>query len=117
MIDKAKFIKRIYSNKELDEIKDDLNWVIYDCLEKVGNVLTDNNIPFEHKERIKSIYGLYKQLNKGRKIVDVHDLVAIKLMVDDINDCFRTLGFVHSVYPPINEKFKDYIFSSTFTIT
>ncbi len=97
--------------KELDEIKDDLNWVIYDCLEKVGNVLTDNNIPFEHKERIKSIYGLYKQLNKGRKIVDVHDLVAIKLMVDDINDCFRTLGFVHSVYPPINEKFKDYIFN------
>ena len=44
-------------------------------------------------------------------IVDVHDLVAIKLMVDDINDCFRTLGYVHSVYPPINSKFKDYIFN------
>lgn len=61
--------------------------VIYECLEKVGNVLADNNIPFEHKERVKSIYGLYKQINKGRKIVDVHNLVAIKLMVNDINDC------------------------------
>lgn len=103
----------VYDNidKVLEEIREDMDEVIYECLEKVGNVLADNNIPFEHKERVKSIYGLYKQINKGRKIVDVHDLVAIKLMVNDINDCFRTLGYVHSVYPPINSKFKDYIFN------
>ena len=97
--------------KEVNEISENMNAVIYECLEKIGNVLADNNIPFEHKERIKSIYGLYKERNKGRKIIDVHDLVAIKLLVNDINDCFRTLGYVHSVYPPINSKFKDYIFN------
>ena len=95
----------------LEEIKDELDTVIYESLEKIGNALADNNIPFEHKERIKSIYGLYKQINKGKKVVDVHDLVAIKLLVTDINDCFRTLGYVHSAYPPINNKFKDYIFN------
>lgn len=109
------YLKRdVYTSisKVLDEIKDELDNVICKSLEEIGNVLADNNIPFEHNQRIKSIYGLYKQINKGRKIVDVHDLVALKIMVDDINDCFRTLGYVHSVYPPINSKFKDYIFNS-----
>ena len=105
--------KDVYNGilKILEEIKDELDSVMYESLENIGNVLSDNNIPFEHKQRIKSIYGLYKQINKGRKIIDVHDLVAVKIMVDDINDCFRTLGHVHSVYPPINSKFKDYIFN------
>ncbi len=84
----------------LDEIRDDVDKVIYECLEKLGNVLADNNIPFEHKELVKSIYVLYKQVNKVRKIVDIHDLVAIKLIVNDINDCFRILDYVHSTYPP-----------------
>ena len=80
-------------------------------LEDIGNILADNNIPFEHKQRIKSIYGLYKQMNKGKKIMDVHDLLAIKIMVDSVKECYLALGLIHSIYPPINSKFKDYIAS------
>lgn len=108
------YLRRDYYDgisKQIEAIKDDLDKVIYQTLETIGNVLVDNNIPFEHKQRIKSIYGLYKQVIRGKKIIDVHDLVAIKIMVNDINDCFRTLGYVHSVYHPINNKFKDYIFN------
>lgn len=100
-----------YISNQLSQLKDNLDSVMYETLEQIGNTLADNNIPFKHKQRIKSIYGLYKQLIKGKKVIDVHDLIAIKIMVSDINDCFRTLGYVHSVYPPINSKFKDYIFN------
>ena len=100
-----------YISNQLFQLQDKLDTVINETLEQIGNVLADNNIPFEHKQRIKSIYGLYKQIIKGKKVIDVHDLIAIKIMVNDINDCYRTLGHVHSIYPPINSKFKDYIFN------
>lgn len=93
----------------LKSIKMDADKVINKTLEDIGNILTDNNIPFEHKQRVKSIYGLYKQMNRGKKIMDIHDLLAIKIMVDSVKDCYLSLGLIHSVYPPINSKFKDYI--------
>ena len=101
----------IYKSIEdaLEQIKDDAEGVIKKILEDIGNILADNNIPFEHKERIKSIYGLYKQMNKGKKIMDVHDLLAIKIIVDDIKSCYLALGLIHSEYPPINSRFKDYM--------
>ena len=95
----------------LEEIKCDAEGVIKKMLEDIGNILVDNNIPFEHKERVKSIYGLYKQMSKGKKIMDVHDLLAIKIIVDDIKNCYLALGLIHSEYPPINSRFKDYIAS------
>ena len=95
----------------LEEIKGDAEGVIKKMLEDIGNILVDNNIPFEHKERVKSIYGLYKQMSKGKKIMDVHDLLAIKIIVDDIKNCYLALGLIHSEYPPINSRFKDYIAS------
>ena len=103
----------VYNSIEnaLNEIRVDAKEVIRKMLEDIGNILTDNNIPFEHKERVKSIYGLYKQMNKGKKIMDVHDLLAIKIMVDDVKSCYLALGLIHSEYPPINNKFKDYIAS------
>ena len=96
---------------ELNAIKLDVSKVIRKMLEDIGNILADNNIPFEYKQRIKSIYGLYKQMNKGKKIMDVHDLLAIKIMVDSVKECYLALGLIHSIYPPINSKFKDYIAS------
>lgn len=94
---------------ELKSIKFDVIDVFKKMTENIGNLLADNNISFEYKERVKSIYGLYKQTQKGKKIMDVHDLLAIKIMTDDIKDCYLALGLIHSEYPPINNKFKDYI--------
>ena len=76
---------------------------------KVHALLIDNNIPNEIKIRIKNIYGVYKR--KVLKSSDGHDLLAIKVMVDDIAKCYYSLGLIHSLYHPINGKFKDYICS------
>lgn len=94
---------------ELKSIKFEVENVFDKMLEDIGNILTDNNIPFKYTNRVKSIYGLYKQMKKGKKIIDVHDLLAIKIMTDSIKECYLALGLIHSEYPPINSKFKDYI--------
>ena len=84
-----------------------------DCLEEmltnIKRILDDKNIPNEIKLRTKNIYGIYKRLNEGNKISDIHDLFALKIMVDEIENCYRTLYYVHKEYHPINKKFKDYI--------
>lgn len=66
----------------------------------------DNDITF----RIKNIYGIYKKLTEGKKISDIHDLLALKVIVDTMENCYLTLGLIHNIpYHPINSKFKDYI--------
>ena len=83
------------------------------CLEemsyKIKTMLNDRNIPNEIKIRTKNIYGIYKKLNDGYRLFDIHDLFALKVMVDEVENCYKTLYLVHSKYNPINDKFKDYI--------
>ena len=88
-----------------NDSKDSLN----EMLNTIKKVLKDNNIPNEIKVRTKNIYGIYKRLNENQRISDIHDLLALKIMVKDIKDCYYTLGLIHQEYRPINNKFKDYI--------
>lgn len=93
--------------------KEELEHECIPCLQgmlyKIERLLSDRNIPNEIKVRTKNIYGIYKRLNEGHKLSDIHDLLALKIMVDEIDNCYKTLGIVHSEYHPINERFKDYI--------
>lgn len=80
-----------------------------EMLYKIQTLLECNNIPNEIKVRTKNIYGIYKRLNEGHKLSDIHDLLALKIMVENIANCYYTLGMIHKEYHPINDKFKDYI--------
>ena len=80
-----------------------------DMLYNIKMILNDNNIPNEIKLRTKNIYGIYKRLNEGQKLSDIHDLLALKIMVDSISSCYLSLGLIHKLYHPINDKFKDYV--------
>ncbi|MCI7554662.1 MAG: RelA/SpoT family protein [Tenericutes bacterium] len=99
--------------KIIEEKKLSVEQLSEDCLtemlSKIEMLLSNKNIPNEIKIRTKNIYGIYKRLSEGHKLSDIHDLLALKVMVDDIENCYRTLGIVHSQYPPVNDKFKDYI--------
>ena len=90
-----------------DNNKDILNEMLF----TIKDVLNSNNIPNTIKTRTKNIYGLYKKITAGKKIEDIHDLLALKIMVDEISNCYLALGLVHSKYKPINYKFKDYIYN------
>ena len=87
------------------------NQVLNEMLFKIKELLNNKDIPNEIKVRTKNIYGIYKRLNEGNKLSDIHDLLSLKIMVDEIDNCYRTLGLIHKEYHPINDKFKDYIFN------
>lgn len=99
--------------KKIEERKIKIEEISNSCLKemlyKIETLLKDRNIPNEIKVRTKNIYGIYKRLNEGHKLSDIHDLLSLKIMVDEIENCYLTLGLIHQEYHPINDKFKDYI--------
>ena len=104
---KPNMYKKIEERKiKIEEIS---NSCLKEMLYKIETLLKDRNIPNEIKVRTKNIYGIYKRLNEGHKLSDIHDLLSLKIMVDEIENCYLTLGLIHQEYHPINDKFKDYI--------
>lgn len=92
-------------NQIEEHSKEDLQEMLY----KIKMVLDDKNMPNEIKIRTKNIYGIYKRLQAGHHLDDIHDLFAFKIMVEEELNCYTTLGLIHKLYHPINNKFKDYI--------
>ena len=78
-------------------------------MEKVTILLNKNNIKHEIKGRAKSIYSIYKKLDKGKRFSDIYDLLALRVFVNTEQECYQTLGIIHSKYRPIPKRFKDYI--------
>ena len=104
---KPEMYKKIEEKKTI--IEEDSSKCLKDMLVTISTMLDNKEIPNEIKVRTKNIYGIYKRLSEGHKLSDIHDLLSLKVIVDGIENCYQTLGMVHSKYPPINDKFKDYI--------
>ena len=78
--------------------------------EEVSAALKKEKIHFTLSGRVKSVYSLHKKLAKhNQNINEVYDLTALRVIVDDITDCYLTLGIIHSLYTPMNGRIKDYI--------
>lgn len=77
---------------------------------EVENRLRSENIDFEINGRVKSIYSLYKKLRKvDGNIDDIYDLMALRIIVNSNEECYRVLGILHSMYQPMIARIKDYI--------
>ncbi len=73
-------------------------------------LLTENNVNCNVKGRIKNIYSVHKKMvDRKKDFEDIFDLLALRIMVDSIEDCYRTIGIIHSKWTPIPNRFKDYI--------
>ena len=77
--------------------------------ESLVNLLNSHGIKHKIKGRAKSIYSIYKKLDTGRRFSDIYDLLALRIFVDTEQDCYQTIGLIHSKYRPIPKRFKDYI--------
>jgi GTP diphosphokinase / guanosine-3',5'-bis(diphosphate) 3'-diphosphatase len=76
---------------------------------KISEMLTANNIRHEIKGRSKSIYSIYDKMQKGRKFRDIYDILALRVYVETEQNCYLTLGLIHSKYKPVPKRFKDFI--------
>lgn len=96
-------------SKKMNKIKIESENCMNEMLNNISYMLEFDKIPFDIKVRTKNIYGVYRRLNQNHKLNDIHDLLALKVIVDSVKNCYQTLGLIHSKYPPINCRFKDYI--------
>lgn len=71
--------------------------------------LTKEKIPHDIDGRVKSIYSLFKKMKRVPNIDDIYDLMALRIIVDDIATCYLVLGELHSLYEPMVDRIKDYI--------
>ncbi len=83
-------------------------------LEEVQRVLrkklTKDLIKMNSDFRVKHIYSLYKKLERhDLEIDEIHDIAALRIIVNTIEDCYRVLGIIHNTWRPLPGTLKDYI--------
>jgi GTP pyrophosphokinase len=67
--------------------------------------------------RPKHYYSIYqKMIVRGRDFDDIHDLVGVRIMVEDVRDCYAAIGVVHSLWQPMPGRFKDYVAQPRFGV-
>lgn len=83
---------------------------IQSIVDEVGEHIQNAGIKAQIDGRIKHFFSIYKKMkNQGKTIDQIYDLFAVRIIVDNIRDCYACLGVIHEMYKPIPGRFKDYI--------
>lgn len=84
--------------------------IVNEAMDVLKKALDDAHITCEINGRPKHFYSIYKKMKKdNRDLSQVYDLFAIRVIVNDVQDCYGVLGIVHSLWKPLPYRFKDYI--------
>ncbi|WP_312870876.1 RelA/SpoT family protein [Gordonia asplenii] len=76
----------------------------------INNALAGSRITATVEGRPKHYWSIYqKMIVKGREFDDIHDLVGVRILCDEVRDCYAAVGVVHSLWQPMAGRFKDYI--------
>ncbi len=78
---------------------------------KLSHELEKANVPIKRIDyRIKHAYSLWKKLQKYDKNIDnIYDIVALRVVVENVEQCYFSLGLIHSIWHPLPMRIKDYI--------
>jgi len=71
--------------------------------------LKEEKLVFQMDGRVKSVYSLFKKLDKVGDIDKIYDLIALRVIVDDLSTGYLVLGILHDMYQPMYERIKDYV--------
>ena len=69
--------------------------------DSISDILIDHDIKFYIKSRVKSVYSIYNKLNNGKKWNNIYDILAMRIIVDKVSDCYTAIGLIHAKYRPI----------------
>lgn len=87
------------------EREENIRMVIGELSEK----LDAQKIHYEIDGRPKHLYSIYQKMKQGRTFDQIYDLIAVRVLVDTVQDCYAVLGIVHTLWNQIPGRFKDYI--------
>src|SRR3954468_4509755 len=86
-------------------------------IDEVDQQLDSARITATVEGRPKHYYSIYrKMIVKGRDFDDIHDLVGVRVLVDEVRDCYAAIGMVHALWQPMPGRFKDYIAQPRFGV-
>ncbi len=91
---------KVEAKKYLDEIR-----------HKIDILLSTKGIPSDIIFRAHTINSIYKKIQQGYKMENLYDLFYLKVITEEVDTCYKTLGIIHGEYKPINGRFKDYIYN------
>lgn len=95
---------------EVSEKKEHRLQIINQVIEQIKAALESMNMKYEISGRSKHIYSVYKKMVLQNKQIDeIFDLTAVRVIVENVRDCYAVLGQVHTMWKPIPGRFKDYI--------
>ena len=90
---------------------------IENVIESITQDLKESKIRGSVAGRPKQYYSIYqKMVVRGREFDDIYDLVGIRVLVDEVRDCYAVLGSIHARWNPVPGRFKDYIAMPKFNL-
>ena len=96
--------------EQIDEKKEEREAYIEARINEIKKVLEEQGINATVYGRPKHFYSIYKKMKaKECSAEDLFDLIAIRVIVESVKDCYNVLGIVHDMYKPMPGRFKDYI--------
>ncbi len=99
--------------KRLDEIKSDKKDIFETLSNELKKLLNENNINSEIYGREKTPFSIWRKVQKKRvSLEQVTDIIGFRIILKNIDECYKTLGILHKEYNCIPGKFKDYISSA-----
>ena len=118
-----KSFKILHANQD-KEIKDmisetnpDRDSQIGKAIEIIKTLLSDNSMSAEVYGRPKHNYSIYKKIvNQGLTFNEINDLIGIRIVTDDVKNCYTILGLIHANFQPVLGRFKDFISMPKFNL-
>ena len=95
--------------EKLNETQEELKDSLEEMQESITNILTEQGLKFKIKGRVKSVHSIYNKLSNGKKWNEIYDILALRVILETVSDCYLAVGLVHAKYRPIPNRFKDYI--------
>ena len=118
-----KSFKILHANQD-KEIKDmitetnpDRDLQIGSAIDIIKTLLNDNSMSAEVYGRPKHNYSIYKKIvNQGLTFNEINDLIGIRIVTDDVKNCYTILGLIHANFQPVLGRFKDFISMPKFNL-
>jgi GTP pyrophosphokinase len=95
---------------EIDRKRQEREGDLKEVMDIIMQRLADVDMSCDIQGRPKHLYSIYQKMQKQHKELDeIYDLMAIRVIVDSVRDCYAVLGIIHAIWKPIPGRFKDYI--------
>ena len=99
-----------YLSTNVDEKLKESGGLVEHVVKEIKNIMGDSNISGDVFGRRKHLYSIYRKMKSRNKTLDqIYDIVAIRIIVNTVDECYEMFGKIHHIWKPVPGRIKDYI--------